>query len=89
MIAVTAIAALDRTDFGGRNLAVSEARPRQERGGGGGGGATNIPPLGDRRLRVATEDTGASRKGHSDAAPFLTPEPRSTQEARLTPGLLR
>jgi len=85
MIAVTAIAALDGTDFGGRNLAVSEARPRQERGGG----ATNIPPLGDRRLRVATEDTGASRKGHSDAAPFLTPEPRSTQEARLTPGLLR
>jgi hypothetical protein len=87
MIAVTAIAALDGTDFGGRNLAVSEARPRQERGGGGG--ATNIPPLGDRRLRVATEDTGASRKGHSDAAPFLTPEPRSTQEARREPGLLR
>ena len=35
--AAKAIQALDGTDFGGRNLAVSEARPRQDRGGGGGG----------------------------------------------------
>jgi len=38
--ATKAIEALDGTDFGGRSLAVSEARPRQDRGprGGGGGG---------------------------------------------------
>ena len=36
--AAKAIQALDGADFGGRSLAVSEARPRQERGGGGGGG---------------------------------------------------
>jgi RNA recognition motif-containing protein len=36
--AAKAIQALDGVDFGGRNLAVSEARPRPERGGGGGGG---------------------------------------------------
>jgi len=36
--AAKAIQALDGTDFGGRNLAVSEARPRPDRGGGGGGG---------------------------------------------------
>lgn len=38
----TAIKALDRTDYGGRNLRVNEARPRDSRGGhgghGGGGG---------------------------------------------------
>ncbi len=32
-----AIAALDGTDFGGRDLRVNEARPRGEGGGGGGG----------------------------------------------------
>ncbi|MBT5774832.1 MAG: RNA-binding protein [Dehalococcoidia bacterium] len=32
-----AIEALDGADFGGRNLAVSEARPREDRSGGGGG----------------------------------------------------
>ena len=36
--AAKAIQALDGADFGGRNLAVSEARPRPDRGGGGGGG---------------------------------------------------
>ncbi|MDA0351648.1 MAG: RNA-binding protein [Chloroflexi bacterium] len=38
--AAKAIQALDGTDFGGRSLAVSEARPREDRGGsrGGGGG---------------------------------------------------
>ena len=36
--AAKAIQALDGHDFGGRNLAVSEARPRPDRGGGGGGG---------------------------------------------------
>jgi len=39
--AAKAIEALDGADFGGRSLAVSEARPRQDRGpraGGGGGG---------------------------------------------------
>jgi RNA recognition motif-containing protein len=33
-----AIDALDRTDYGGRNLRVNEARPREPRGGAGGGG---------------------------------------------------
>ena len=32
-----AISALDGHDFGGRNLSVSEARPRQDRRSGGGG----------------------------------------------------
>ena len=36
--AAKAIEALDGADFGGRSLAVSEARPRQDRGGGGGYG---------------------------------------------------
>jgi len=34
----TAIAALDGTDFGGRDLRVNEAKPRGEGGGGGNGG---------------------------------------------------
>jgi RNA recognition motif-containing protein len=33
-----AIRGLNEKDFGGRKLAVNEARPREERGGGGGGG---------------------------------------------------
>ena len=33
-----AIQALDGSSFAGRNLAVSEARPREDRRGGGGGG---------------------------------------------------
>ena len=33
-----AISALDGADFGGRQLKVNEAKPRQESGGGGGGG---------------------------------------------------
>ena len=43
-----AIRGLDGKDFGGRNLTVNEARPREERpsyGGGGGGGGYG----GDRR----------------------------------------
>ena len=32
-----AIRALDGTDFGGRNLRVNPAQPREQRGGGGGG----------------------------------------------------
>ena len=32
-----AIEALDGQDFGGRQLRVNEARPREDRGGGGGG----------------------------------------------------
>ena len=32
-----AIKGLDGQDFGGRNLTVNEARPREERSGGGGG----------------------------------------------------
>ncbi len=32
-----AISALDGKSFGGRNLKVNEARPRENRGGGGGG----------------------------------------------------
>lgn len=36
--ATKAIAALDQTEFGGRNLNVNEARPREEGRGGGGGG---------------------------------------------------
>ena len=35
--AALAIESLDGTDFGGRSLRVSEARPRPERSGGGGG----------------------------------------------------
>ena len=34
----SAIEALDGKDFGGRNLRVNEARPREDRRGGGGGG---------------------------------------------------
>jgi RNA recognition motif-containing protein len=37
--AAKAIAALDQTEFGGRNLNVNEARPREEGRGGGGGGS--------------------------------------------------
>ena len=36
--AAAAIRALDGQDFGGRNLRVNEAEPRENRGGGGGGG---------------------------------------------------
>ncbi len=36
--AQAAINALDQTEFNGRNLKVSEAKPREKRGGGGGGG---------------------------------------------------
>ena len=36
--ASAAIRALDGTDFGGRNLRVNEAEPRENRGGGGGRG---------------------------------------------------
>lgn len=36
--AAKAIQELDGQDFGGRQLNVNEARPRQDRGGGGGGG---------------------------------------------------
>ncbi len=36
--AKSAIAALNGTDVGGRQLTVNEARPREDRGGGGGGG---------------------------------------------------
>ncbi|MGE9267258.1 MAG: RNA recognition motif domain-containing protein [Verrucomicrobiales bacterium] len=32
-----AIEELDGADFGGRNLRVNEAKPREDRGGGGGG----------------------------------------------------
>ncbi|MEX2032291.1 MAG: RNA-binding protein, partial [Dehalococcoidia bacterium] len=37
--AAAAIRALDGQDFGGRNLRVNEAEPRENRGGGGGGGS--------------------------------------------------
>ncbi|MQC25694.1 MAG: RNA-binding protein, partial [Chloroflexi bacterium] len=36
--AAEAIRALDGKDFGGRNLRVNPAEPRENRGGGGGGG---------------------------------------------------
>ncbi len=36
--AAAAIRALDGVDFGGRNLRVNEAQPRENRGGGGFGG---------------------------------------------------
>ena len=32
-----AISALNETEFGGRNIVVNEARPREDRGGRGGG----------------------------------------------------
>lgn len=47
-----AIRELDGKDFGGRNLTVNEARPREERpsyGGGGGGGGGRGGYGGDRR----------------------------------------
>jgi len=36
--AAKAISSLNGTDFGGRQLNVNEAKPRENRGGGGGGG---------------------------------------------------
>lgn len=36
--ASSALSALDGKEFGGRNLTVNEAKPRNDRGGGGGGG---------------------------------------------------
>ena len=33
-----AVKGVDGNDFGGRDLRVNEARPREDRGGGGGGG---------------------------------------------------
>jgi len=36
--AAAAIEAFNGKDFGGRNLTVNEAKPRNDRGGGGGGG---------------------------------------------------
>ena len=36
--AAAAIEQFNGKDFGGRNLTVNEARPREDRGGGGGGG---------------------------------------------------
>ena len=36
--AQAAVQALDGRDFGGRNLKVNIAKPRESRGGGGGGG---------------------------------------------------
>jgi RNA recognition motif-containing protein len=36
--AQAAVEAMDGRDFGGRNLKVNIARPRESRGGGGGGG---------------------------------------------------
>ncbi|MGJ8724500.1 MAG: RNA recognition motif domain-containing protein [Roseibacillus sp.] len=36
---VSAIKDLDGAEFGGRNLRVNEAKPREDRGGGGGGGS--------------------------------------------------
>ena len=38
--AQAAITALNDKDYGGRNLTVNEARPREERGGGGARGRT-------------------------------------------------
>lgn len=36
--ATNAIAQFNGTEYDGRNMVVSEARPREDRGGGGGGG---------------------------------------------------
>ena len=36
-----AIAELNGTEFGGREIKVNEAKPREDRGGGGGGGRQN------------------------------------------------
>lgn len=38
---VNAIKDLDGAEFGGRNLRVNEAKPREDRGGGGGGRGGN------------------------------------------------
>ncbi|MFG0251672.1 MAG: RNA recognition motif domain-containing protein [Phycisphaerales bacterium JB038] len=48
--AQAAISALDGQEFGGRNLKVNEARPRNDsRGGGGGGGRGRSSGGGGRR----------------------------------------
>lgn len=60
-----AIRGLDGKDFGGRNLTVNEARPREERpsfGGGGGGGRGGYG--GDRR--GGGGGGGGGRGGYSD-----------------------
>ena len=44
-----AIAALNGSNVGGRDLVVNEARPRPDRGGGGGGGGGFGRPEGGRR----------------------------------------
>ena len=41
--AQTAIAKLNEADFGGRTIAVNEARPQPARGGSGGGGGNRGP----------------------------------------------
>jgi RNA recognition motif-containing protein len=46
-----AIAALNGSNLGGRDLVVNEARPRPERGGGGGGGYGRSEGGGGRRGR--------------------------------------
>ncbi len=53
--AAKAIQALDGTDFGGRTLNVSEARPRGEggRGRGGGYGAVRAPLAGSTASRLS------------------------------------
>jgi RNA recognition motif-containing protein len=58
-----AIKGLDGKDFGGRNLTVNEARPREERsfGGGGGGGGGRGGYGGDRR-----GGGGGGRGGYGD-----------------------
>ncbi|MBK1833825.1 RNA recognition motif domain-containing protein [Roseibacillus ishigakijimensis] len=46
-----AIKDLDGAEFGGRNLRVNEAKPREDRGGGGGGGRGNRDSRGGGRDR--------------------------------------
>ncbi|QJE96248.1 RNA recognition motif domain-containing protein [Luteolibacter luteus] len=61
-----AIRGLDGKDFGGRNLTVNEARPREDRpsfGGGGGGGGGRGGYGGDRRGGGGGGGYGGDRRG--------------------------
>ena len=60
--ALAAIEALDGQDFGGRDLRVNEARPREERGGRGGGNRGRGGNRGGGYGNNRYPDSGGSRR---------------------------
>lgn len=56
-----AIAALDGKDFGGRDMRVNEARPREDRGGGGNRGRSGNRGRGGYNSRNRFPDSGGGR----------------------------